>query len=192
MNPRNTFYRDSGALAYGTVGFGFSLLLSSSLFPPFFFLSFLFFSWSIRRTKRGPFAHYDIQCAEVRENRWNSTRPNGVEKEESKRNGPRADDIFSLGGSDTASRVYTRELDVTLRGDSGCRPVHAQAPKRHLNYRPRLFMSRRAVTPSYRPRRRRFIDVSRRFFRGKRSSRRFSFVREICERCRRRIVDRAN
>lgn len=160
MNPRNTFYRDSRALAYGTrrSRFASPLLLfspsvsSSSSFlpssPPHspFFCSLL---KKEPREKRGPLPVTIFGVPEFARIRWHSI-PRNDERSEcrgSRRNGPRADDIFSLDGSDTASRVYTRELDATSRRDSGCRPVHAQAPKRHLNYRLRLFMSRHTVAP---------------------------------------------
>lgn len=121
MNPRNTFYRrDRGSL---------------SLFPlsPFFLLLGMeegyLFVFRLGRNWRG---------SVVGGPRNNETR---------EKRGEAGHIYFPLDGSDTGSRVYTRELDATSRGDSGCRPVHAQAPKRHLNYRLRLFMSRRSPTP---------------------------------------------
>lgn len=114
--------------------------------PPLFFCSLL---KKEPREKRGPLPVTIFGVPEFARIRRHSI-PRNDERSEcrgSRRNGPRADDIFSLDGSDTASRVYTRELDATSRRDSGCRPVHAQAPKRHLNYRLRLFMSRHTVAP---------------------------------------------
>lgn len=171
MNPRNTFYRDSRALAYGTRRSRFASPLlhfspsvsSSSFFlslppplPPSFIVPFLFCSFlkkepRERERREDPLPVTIFGVPEFARIRWRSM-PRNDERSEcrgSRRNGPRADDIFSLDGSDTASRVYTRELDATSRRDSGCRPVHAQAPKRHLNYRLRLFMSRHTVAPRY-------------------------------------------
>lgn len=138
-------------------GLALSLPFSSFLllFPrrlPFFPRSPPFFCSFLKkepREKRGPLPVTIFDVPEFATIRWHSI-PRNDERSEcrgSRRNGPRADDIFSLDGSDTASRVYTRELDATSRRDSGCRPVHAQAPKRHLNYRLRLFMSRHTIAP---------------------------------------------
>lgn len=132
--------------------FSSSLLLFPRRLPFFphsplpFFCSFL---KKEPREKRGPLPVTIFDVPEFATIRWHSIPRNDERSERrgSRRNGPRADDIFSLDGSDTASRVYTRELDATSRRDSGCRPVHAQAPKRHLNYRLRLFMSRHTIAP---------------------------------------------
>lgn len=64
------------------------------------------------------------------------------ENDETARESRRGHIYFPLDGSDTGSRV------ATSRRDSGCRPVHAQAPKRHLNYRLRLFTPNAARPPT--------------------------------------------
>lgn len=139
MNPRNTFYRrDRRAVDRRP-----SLSLSLSFLRFCCRCPFVTFSPLLPGMEGGPFY---FALAEIRGERRPEPRNNETASRIEAEWGEERAIYFPLDGSDTGSRVYTRELDATSRGDSGCRPVHAQAPKRHLNYRLRLFMSRRSPT----------------------------------------------
>ena len=129
MNPRNTFYRDSRALSFFLSRIRSSVSapsLSLSAFTSF--LSFLLFSLFVkeeteRERKRRTLTLYDDSVSQSsRELAGILSRGTTNEEEASvenrKRNGPRADDIFSLDGWDTSSRVYTRESSMPRREET--------------------------------------------------------------------------
>ena len=116
MNPRNTFYRDSRALS---PSLSLSLLLLS------FFLSFIRERRNQKRERERErtLTLYDDSVSQSSRGlagilSRGTTNERQASVETRKRNGPRADDIFSLDGWDTGSRVYTRESSMPRREET--------------------------------------------------------------------------